>query len=303
MQGQGHGFTNAEDIFGAFGDVFEDLFGFSGGRGRRSQTRARRGADLRHDLTLSFEEACFGCEKKIEVTRRETCPECAGSRARKGTKPEVCPQCRGQGQVGHSQGFFVVSTTCPMCRGEGSLVRHPCAECRGVGLVQHRKSLSVKIPAGVEDGMRVVLSGQGEPGEHNGPAGDLFIFLQVNAHSFFERRGEHIYCKVTIPMTQAALGGALTVPTLAGEEVLSIPPGTQTGDTLDLPDKGVPHLKRGRKGDQYVTIIVETPRTLSEKERQLIEELARLRGENAAIQFDTQTQDRGKKKKKRGLFG
>lgn len=299
LQGQGRGFSNAEDVFGAFGDIFEDLFGFGGGSRRRGggRTRPQRGDDLRHDLTISFEEACFGCEKVIEVAKRQTCPECKGKRTQSGTQPETCPQCRGQGQVGHSQGFFVVSTTCPQCRGEGVIIRHACAECRGVGLVQTRKTLTVKIPAGIEDGMRMVLSGQGEGGPNSGPAGDLYLFLRVTPHDFFERRGEHLYCKITVPMTQAALGATITVPTLAGEEPLDIPSATQTGDVLTLADHGVPHLKSGHKGDQYVTVVVETPKQLSKEERHLLEELARLRGENKAVSIDS------KKKKKRTLFG
>lgn len=183
------------------------------------------------------------------------------------------------------------------------LVRHACAECRGVGMVQHRKSLTVKIPAGVEDGMRMVLSGQGEGGQAGGPAGDLFVFIAVKDHAFFERRGEHIHCHVTIPVTQAILGVTLKVPTLEGEEDLVIPAGIQSGDVLDMPDKGVPHLKSGRKGDQYVTVVVETPKKLSEEERKLVEELARLRGENHTIPISQKAHKGEGKKKKRGLFG
>lgn len=299
---QSHGFNDVNDIFSSFGDIFEDLFGFGGGGRRRGGGRGRapgpeRGHDLRFDLEVAFDEAYFGCEKKIEIPKRETCPECKGHRGEAGTSPETCPKCHGHGQVGHSQGFFVVSTTCPTCRGEGVIIRRPCAECRGVGLIQRHKKISVKIPAGIEDGMRLILSGQGEGGERGGPSGDLYVFVHVATHEFFERRGEHIYCQISVPMTQASLGATIEVPTLEGPCSLEIPAGTQTGDVLTLPGKGAPHLRREAKGDQYIAIAVETPKNLSKEEREVLEELARLRGENLAIRIDA------KKKKKRSLFG
>lgn len=295
------GFADVNDIFSSFGDIFEDLFGLGGMGGRRrgaGRHQSSRGRDLRYDLSISFEEACFGCEKEIEISKRENCPECKGSRAKPGTHPETCPQCRGHGQVGHSQGFFMVSTTCPSCRGEGTIVKQPCPECRGVGMVQTRKKLSVKIPAGVEDGVRLVLSHQGESSTDGGLAGDLYVFLQVAEHPFFERQGEHIYCRITVAMSQAALGAVIQVPSLAGEEEIEIPAGTQTGDVLTLKNKGVPHLKRGAKGDQHIAIVVEIPKQLSKDERKLLEEFAHLRGETKAISIDPK-----RKRNKRGLFG
>ncbi len=298
LQGYHHGFQDVGDIFGAFGDIFEDLFGLSGGAGRRGRRGGgSRGHDLRYDLSISFEEAAFGCEKEISVARRLICPECHGSRARPGTAPETCPQCRGSGQVGRSQGFFVISTTCPGCHGHGARIREACPECRGHGEVQERKKLSVKIPAGVEGGTRLILSQQGEAGAGGGGAGDLYVFIDVGPHPLFERRGEHLYTKLSIPMTQAVLGASLSVSTLTGEATLEIPAGTQSGDMLVLSHAGVPRLKGNGSGDLHFSVVVEIPKHLSAEERKLMEELARLRGENQAIPLDNK-----RKSKKRGFF-
>ena len=219
LEGSGFsGFGGFEDIFSSFGDIFEDFFGF--GTRRRSRTRAQRGADLRYDLTLSFMEAAFGTETEITVEKMGICPECNGNRCEAGTSPETCQQCGGVGQVSRNQGFFTVRTTCPVCRGQGQAIPHPCPRCRGAGQEVISKKVSVKIPAGVDNGSRLRLTGEGEPGSYGGPSGDLYVFIYVESHEFFERRDTDIICSVPISFIQAALGDKITVPSLNGDKEL-----------------------------------------------------------------------------------
>ena len=275
LEGTGFsGFGGFEDIFSSFSDIFEDFFGF-GGR-RRSRSRVQRGADLRYDMTLSFMDAAFGTETEIKVEKRELCPVCEGSRCEPGTSPETCRQCGGAGQVSRNQGFFTVRTTCPVCRGEGQAVTHPCLECRGAGQIVVAKKVSVKIPAGVDNGSRLRLTGEGEPGPHGGPPGDLYVFIYVDSHEFFTRHESDIVCKIPISFVQAALGDKISIPTLNGNKNLKIPKGTQPGDVLSFPGEGIPSLRTGKRGNQLIQVEIKTPTNLSKKQEALLHEFAQL---------------------------
>jgi molecular chaperone DnaJ len=285
LQGQGfQGFGDIRDVFSAFGDIFGDLFGFGDifGMGGRSRTAARRGADLRYDLEISFIDAAFGKKVSIEVPRSEPCPNCAGSGAEPGTGSSVCSACGGSGHITRSQGFFSISTTCPRCHGEGSFIEHPCKECRGRGQVTKKKRLEVKIPAGVEDGNRLRLRGEGEAGERGGPPGDLYVFIRVEEHPVFSRHGEHVLCQVPISFTQAALGAEIEVPTLEGTTKLTIPRGTPTGKIFKLKGLGIPYLHGHGRGDQLVQVEIQTPKRLTAEQERLLREYARLSGEEVA---------------------
>ena len=275
LEGSGFsGFGGFEDIFSSFGDIFEDFFGF--GTRRRSRSRAQRGADLRYDLTLSFMDAAFGTETEITVEKMAICPECNGNRCEAGTSPETCRQCGGAGQVSRNQGFFTVRTTCPVCRGEGQAIPHPCPGCRGTGQEVVSKKVSVKIPAGVDNGSRLRLTGEGEPGSYAGPSGDLYVFIYVESHEFFERRDTDIVCSVPISFIQAALGDKIAVPTLNGDKALKIPKGTQPGDLLHFHGAGIPSLRTGNRGDQIIQVDIKTPTHLSKKQEALLKEFAKL---------------------------
>ena len=274
LEGTGFsGFGGFEDIFSSFGSIFEDFFGF--GNSGRNRSRVRRGADLRYDMKISFMEAAFGTETEINVEKNEVCPECAGSRCEKGTHPENCPHCGGTGQISRSQGFFTVRTTCPSCRGNGQSIPHPCPRCRGAGHVVVRKKVSVKIPAGVDNGSRLRLAGEGEAGEYGGPPGDLYVFIHVKEHEFFKRDETDIICQVPISFVQAALGDTITVPTLNGEKTLKIPKGTQFGDVFRFRGEGIPSLRYGNRGDQIIQVLIKTPTHLSKKQEQLLREFAK----------------------------
>lgn len=269
------GFGGFEDIFSSFGDIFEDFFGFSS-RGGGSRTRAQRGSDLRYDLTLSFEDAAFGTDTAIDLEKDETCTTCQGQRSKPGTQPETCPQCRGTGQVGRSQGFFTIRTTCHQCRGAGQIITQPCPDCQGRGQNRIRKTVSVKIPAGVDNGSRLRLSGEGEAGSLGGPAGDLYVFIHVQDHDFFKRDETDIICQIPISFIQAALGDTIQVPTLEEDETLKIPKGTQFGDVFRLAGKGIPSLRNGRRGDQIVQVTIKTPTHINKKQEELLKEFERL---------------------------
>ncbi|MFH1625579.1 MAG: molecular chaperone DnaJ, partial [Pseudomonadota bacterium] len=277
LQGTGfRGFSGFEDIFSTFGDIFDDFFGFGTGRRR---TPARRGADLRYDLELSFEEAAFGRETEIEVPKFVQCDTCEGTGASPGTYPVNCPGCQGRGQVMRSQGFFSISTTCPNCNGEGKIIANPCQDCRGTGRVRRKKRVSVKIPGGVEDGSRLRLRGEGEEGERGGLPGDLHVVVHVLPHPFFERAGDDIVCLVPISFTQAALGAEIEIPTLNGARTITIPRATQSGYAIHLRGEGTYHLRGAGRGDQIVQVIVKTPTKLTKQQEELLKELARINGE------------------------
>ncbi len=279
LRGNGfQGFSGFEDIFSSFGDIFEGIFGFETGRSR-SRTAARQGADLRYNLKISFMDAAFGAAPEIETERLEGCKKCGGSGAAPGTQPSVCPTCRGSGQVTRSSGFFSISSACPQCHGTGQIIEDPCKACRGTGKTKLRKSIQLKIPPGVETGSRLRLRGEGEEGAFGGPRGDLYVFIYIEPHEFFERDGNDIVCRINIPMTRAVLGGTIEVPTLEGVERMKIPKNTPHGKVFKLRGKGIPHLRGFGRGDQLVQAVVEMPAGLSKKEEKLLREFAELRGE------------------------
>jgi len=257
------------------GDIFGDFFGLGEifGGGTRKRSRTQRGADLREDLTMEFEEAVFGTDAKVTVRRHETCEECRGSGAAPGKAPTTCRSCNGRGQVRYQQGFFSIARTCPTCQGTGSVITDPCAKCKGEGRVLRQRVVDAKIPGGVEDGTRIRFTGYGEGGLHGGPAGDLYVVLHVKEHPFFERRGADLYCTIPISIAQATLGTELQVPGLSGDEKLKIPEGTQSGAVFRLKAKGLADPRGGGKGDLYYHVRVITPTKLSREQRKLIEEL------------------------------
>jgi molecular chaperone DnaJ len=264
-------------VFQDFSDIFGEFFGFSdlfggGGRGGR-RTRAQRGADLREDITIEFEEAVFGAEKRISYRRHDLCDVCKGSGSAHGKAPATCRTCGGRGQVRYQQGFFSIARTCPACQGAGSVISDPCTKCRGEGRVIEQKTVEAKIPAGVEDETRIRFNGLGEAGANGGPAGDLYLVLHVKEHSFFERQGTDLHCVVPISFTQAALGAEIQVPTLEGEHTLKIPEGTQSSAILKVRGKGVPVLNGHGKGDLFVEVRVQTPTKLNKRQRDLLQEL------------------------------
>lgn len=267
--GQGGGQGNFSDIFG---DVFGDIFGGGGqgGGGRRSSVQ--RGSDLRYNMSLSLEDAVRGVEKKIKVPTLVTCNPCDGSGAKKGTSAQTCGTCHGQGQVRMQQGFFAVQQACPACGGKGKVIKDPCRECHGRGVQEENKTLSVKIPAGVDTGDRIRLSGEGEAGLNGGPAGDLYVQVDVKQHAIFERDGRDLYCEVPISFADAALGGELEVPTLEGRVKLKIPAEAQTGKMFRLRGKGVKQVRGGPVGDLLCRVVVETPVKLNSKQKDLLRE-------------------------------
>ncbi|RMF83727.1 MAG: molecular chaperone DnaJ [Nitrospirae bacterium] len=264
---------------GGFSDIFEDIFGDFFGGGRRRAQAPRRGADLRLDLEITFEQAAFGAEIPVEVPRMETCGECHGRRSRTGTGIRPCPTCGGTGQVRYQQGFFSFARTCSACDGDGQIVTDPCPKCRGTGRVRQTRKITVKVPPGVETGTRLRLGGEGEGGIHGGGRGDLYVVIQVKEHPIFARSGDDLLCEVPISITQAALGGRIRVPTLKGEEELEIPAGTQTDTVFRLRGKGIPNVHGHGVGDELVRVVVETPTHLNARQRELLEEFARLSGE------------------------
>ncbi len=263
---------NSDDIFSNINDLFGDIFGFGGRRGRRDPNAPVSGDDLRYDMEISFLDAVHGTEKEVDITKRETCWTCEGTGARPGYKPQVCPSCHGRGQVIRSQGFFQVSSTCPQCRGAGQVVTEPCNDCNGEGLNNKTKKVSLKIPAGVDTGARMRLRGEGEGGRRGGHAGDLYVIMHVQTHEFFGREGQRIFLKYPMPMVRAALGCEVEVPTIHGSTQLKVPAGTQAGEHFTLRREGVPSLRGGAKGDMIVEIQVKTPTKLNKKQKELLRE-------------------------------
>jgi len=272
--GQGVGFDSS--VFQDFNDIFGEFFGFGdlfGGGGGRRRSRVQRGADLREDLTLEFEEAFFGTETQVTVRRHEACEDCRGSGAAPGKSPTTCRSCNGRGQVRYQQGFFSIARTCPTCQGTGSVITDPCTKCKGEGRILRQRTVDAKVPAGVEDGTRIRFAGAGEVGQFGGPAGDLYVVLHVKEHPFFEREGNDLRCVVPISVTQAAMGAEIRVPTMEGEHTLKVPEGTQPGTTFRIRNKGVPVLNGHGKGDLYVQARVQIPNRLSKRQRELLQEL------------------------------
>ena len=284
-----------QDLHDIFGDLFgiNDMFGGGGGR-RRS--RAQEGEDVRADLTLEFEEAFFGKTTEVRVRTFTTCENCNGSGSEAGHAASTCSACGGRGQIRFQQGFFSVARSCPKCAGTGTMITNPCASCKGQGRVLHEKTIPVKVPAGVEDGTKILFSGQGHAGLNGGPAGDLYVVLHVKEHVFFEREGKDLYCVVPISFPQAALGAEISLPTLDGEHKLSIPAGVQSGATLRLKNQGVPVLNGHGRGDLFVEVRVQTPAKLNKAQKELLQQLA------ATIQIENKPQPKTLFSKVKDIF-
>ena len=281
----GQGFHDPFDIFrevfgqgGGGGGIFEQFFG--GGGGARGGDGRQRGSDLRYDMQIKLEEAAFGCEKEVEISKLDTCEKCAGKGAEDGSQAATCPTCHGRGQVISSRGFFQVSQTCPNCRGTGQIIAKPCRACHGDGRVERTSRIKLKIPAGIEDGSRLRSSGNGEAGIRGGSRGDLYVVIHVKEHSVFERQEENLYCEIPVSFITAALGGEVRAPTLEGKASLKIPSGTQSGTAFKLRGKGMPVLNSSTRGDLIVRVLVEVPTKLDAGQRKKLEEFAELCGED-----------------------
>ncbi len=283
LNGAGYrGFSGIDDIVAAFGDLFGmgDLFGRRGGRGG---PHVRRGADLVYRLQLSFEEAALGTEKEIRLRKRIPCGECRGTGARAGTGPTTCPVCRGEGQISRSQGLFTfITATCHRCGGSGQLITDPCPACRGTGEDYHETTKRIRIPAGVDTGIRIPVRGEGELGQHGGPPGDLFILLEVAPHEFLKREGSHLLCDVPISFVQAALGDSIKIPVLGEDVDIIIPPGTQSHHAFRISGRGVADLRGNGKGDLFVQVTVKVPEKLSPRQKELLREFAAESGQTVA---------------------
>lgn len=278
--GMGGGAGFGSDFGSAFADIFEGIFGMSGGRGGSASGR-ERGSDLRYNMEITIEEAYAGKTAQIRIPTSVTCEACSGSGAKAGTRPKACATCGGAGRVRHAQGFFTIERTCPGCHGRGQTIDDPCPGCAGAGRVTRERALSVNIPPGVEDGTRIRLAGEGEAGLRGGGPGDLYIFLSILPHEFFQRDGADLHCRVPISMVDAALGGEFEVPAIDGGQVrVKVPSGTQTGRRFRLPAKGMPVLRSKQMGDMYVQVTVETPQNLTKRQRELLAEFAKLSSDN-----------------------
>jgi len=288
-------------IYQDFHDIFGDFFGFEDffSTGRRGRGRVQRGADLRYDMSLTFEEAAAGVNTKIKVPRLEFCEVCNGTGAKAGTGVVACQTCGGRGQVVHQQGMFMISRTCPACHGAGQIVRERCPDCRGQGRIERERTIELRVPPGVDSGTRLRVTGEGEPGPSGGPAGDLYVVLEVKEHKFFERRGADLYCTIPVSIAQAAMGTELVVPGLSGNEKLKIPEGTQSGTVFRLKGKGLPDPHGGGKGDLYYHVRVITPTKLTREQRKLLEQLG------ATLNLENQPAERNSSmfEKMKDIFG
>ena len=273
-QGGGGGAGMGDGFGASMSDIFDDLFGDMMGRGRSNRSSGReRGSDLRYNMEITLEDAFKGKTATVKIPTSISCEACSGSGAKPGSRPKTCGTCAGQGRVRAQQGFFAIERTCPTCGGRGEIIENPCSVCAGSGRVTRERSLSVNVPAGVEDGTRIRLSGEGEAGVRGGPSGDLYIFLSVKPHQFFQRDGADLYCRVPISMVQAALGGEFAVPTVdGGEAKVKIPEGTQSGKQFRIKEKGMPVLRSRDMGDLYIQTMVETPQNLTRRQRELLAE-------------------------------
>ena len=282
----GGGFEGFHDPFDIFSQVFgqggrsgggssffEDLFGFGGGS-RRGRSGGTDGADLRYDLEIDFEDAVYGADKSITIPRMDTCPTCKGSGCAAGTSKEHCAHCGGSGYIAASQGFFSIRQTCPVCHGEGNVIKNPCSKCHGQGRVRVNKKLKIHIPPGVDTGSRLRVAHEGEGGTGGGEQGDLYVVIHVRPHPVFQREGDDIICSLPVDFPTAAMGGVVEVPTITGKTKMKIPPGTQNGTIMRLRGKGVPSLRGGGRGDQHVEIVVEVPKNLSKRQKELLREYA-----------------------------
>jgi molecular chaperone DnaJ len=282
--GGGGGFGGGAGGFGdAFGDIFGDIFGGGGaGRGRGAGPQVYRGADLRYNLEITLEQAAHGFDTTIRVPSWDKCETCHGTGAKPGTAPVTCSTCAGHGQVRMQQGFFSIQQTCPKCHGSGKIIPEPCAACSGAGRIKRNKTLEVKIPAGIDNGMRIRSTGNGEPGTNGGPSGDLYVEIHIKAHAVFQREGDDLHCEMPISFTKATLGGEIEVPTLSGKVSFTIPEGTQSGKTFRLKSKGIKGVRSGYHGDLFCHVVVETPVKLNDKQKDLLREFDRLTAEGGA---------------------
>jgi len=279
--GMGGGF--GQGGFGdAFGDIFGDIFGGGARGGRGGGPQVYRGADLRYNLEISLEQAAAGFDTTIRVPSWDKCDTCHGSGAKPGTQPVTCSTCAGHGQVRMQQGFFSIQQTCPKCHGSGKIIPEPCAACGGAGRIKRNKTLEVKIPAGIDNGMRIRSSGNGEPGTNGGPPGDLYVEIHIKPHEVFQREGDDLHCEMPISFVKAALGGEIEVPTLGGKVSFTIPEGTQTGKTFRLKGKGIKGVRSGYSGDLFCHVVVETPVKLTDKQKDLLKEFERLTNDGGA---------------------
>lgn len=285
---RGEGFTGFQgfdaSIFEDFEDILGSFFGFGdifGTRSRRRTSYPQKGRDLALELEVTLEEAAAGVEKEINLNRAEPCPFCRGTGVQPGTRKAACPTCQGKGQLRYQQGFFTISRTCSHCHGAGEVISTPCGECRGSGKIRQKKSLKIRIPAGVDNGNRLKLEGEGEPGDTESLRGDLYVVIRVAKHYFFEREGHHLLCDIPISFSQAALGFSLEIPYLDGNVLkLSVPSGIQSGEVLKLKGRGIKDIQTNRRGDLYVKVMVKTPESLTKEQKELMRRLAELRGEN-----------------------
>ena len=283
--GAGAGFDGGFD-FGDLGDIFGNFFGGGfGGGGRRTNPNApQRGESIRLSLTISFEEAAFGCEKEVTVERMEQCGTCSGSGCAAGTTPEVCPDCHGTGQVQVRRqtpmGVFATTSPCTKCGGKGRIIHQPCPDCRGTGAVRKRKTIKASVPAGIDNGQTISIRGQGHAGKNGGPAGDLLITITVRPHELFRREGTSVLCEAPITFAQAVLGAELEIPTIDGKVKYDLPEGTQSGTTFRLKGKGIPSINGRGRGDQYVTVYIETPRNLNKEQKDALKKFAETMGDN-----------------------
>lgn len=276
---ESYGFSSTEDIFSHFQDIFGDLFGFSMGARGHGGPRPQAGPDLRYNLNVTFREAAKGTEVTLKIPKHVTCPECGGTGAEPGTRPEICRQCGGTGQVQQSQGFFRISMPCPVCHGEGKLITNPCKQCRGKTVIQETKELQVRIPAGVDNGSRLRLRGEGEPGLNGGPPGDLYVVIYVEEDKTFRRQGQDLVYSLEIGFPEASLGGKVDVPTLDEDAAMDIPRGTQSGEIFKLKGLGLPYLGGGQVGDLLVEVKVRTPTHLSKRQEEILREFMDLEDE------------------------
>jgi molecular chaperone DnaJ len=288
MGGGAHDFSSVfrdfEDIFGDFSGIFDSFFGGSTRRRRQARSNSMRGADLRYDLEIDFQDAVFGTSREISYQRNDTCSSCDGSGAESGSGKTMCPTCGGSGQVRRSSGFFSIASTCPSCRGEGYIIKNPCKVCNGSGVVKRKRVIKVTIPAGIENGRRIHIPNQGDGGLNGGPPGDLYVYIHIRAHEYFKRDGNDIYCVIPVSITQASLGSEILVPTIDKKKVrVKIPPGTQTGKVLRLKNEGVPYINNShRRGDMYIELLVEIPERLSARAKTLLKELSDIMGEDTS---------------------
>jgi molecular chaperone DnaJ len=279
LRGTGfRGFSDFSDIFSSFGDIFESLFGFGAERGRRE--RPRRGNNLRYDIELTLEEAFSGKEKEITFKKWGACEACDGSGITPGSEPQICDTCQGSGNIIRSQGFFQIRTTCPTCNGQGRIITDPCTKCQGRGKVQVRRTINLKIPAGVDNGSQLRIRGEGEAGEYGGPSGDLFVVISVKTHPFFSREEEHLFCEIPVSFVQAALGDVISIPVMGEEEPreIKVPQGTQPGEVISIAGLGMPGLNTKRRGDLLIKFQVKIPKRLNKRQKELLEEFAEAEG-------------------------